>query len=91
MLFRSGITWQDWYRDFTPIKNISQIVGHTPSQNPQVIDGSRIAIAPDAGSLETGLEYHIAPDISYNFNIDTHLNHYMIIENGKIILHKNYD
>jgi hypothetical protein len=26
-----GITWVDWNSEFKPIKNISQIVGHTPA------------------------------------------------------------
>jgi len=86
-----GITWQDWNLEFRPHPQISQIVGHTPTQNPQIMDGNGSAIAPDKGTLETGLEYHLAPGVSYNFNIDTHLNHYMIIENGKITIHRNYD
>ena len=86
-----GITWLDWNLEFRPHPQISQIVGHTPTQNPQIMDGNGSAIAPDKGTLETGLEYHLAPGVSYNFNLDTHLNHYMIIENGKITIHRNYD
>lgn len=86
-----GITWQDWNLEFRPHPQISQIVGHTPTRNPQVMNGSGSAIAPDEGTLETGLVYNLAPGVSYNFNIDTHLNHYMIIENGKITIHTNYD
>lgn len=86
-----GITWQDWNMEFNPHPQISQIVGHTPTRNPQVMNGSGSTIAPDEGTLETGLVYNLAPGVSYNFNIDTHLNHYMIIENGKITIYTNYD
>ena len=88
---RGGINWLDWNMEFSPIAVMSQIVGHTPTQNPQIIDAEGNYIAPTEGSLETGLCYHIAPEVSYNINIDTHLNHYMIIENGKITIYTNYD
>lgn len=78
-----GIIWQDWNLEFEPLPRVSQIVGHTPTHNPQVIDHAGQAIAPDEGTLETGLSYHIKIGFNYNFNIDTHLNNYVIVENGK--------
>jgi hypothetical protein len=84
-----GITWQDWHREFRPFSNISQIVGHTPTHNPIIVDAAFNAIHPSEGALDTGLVYHIAPDVSYNINIDTHLNHFLTIENGKITIYKN--
>ena len=84
---RGGINWQDWNMEFSPIPVMSQIVGHTPLHNPCIIDAEGKGIAPTGGTLETGFYYHMAPEISYNINLDTHLNHYIVIENAKITIH----
>lgn len=32
-----GLVWNDWKRDFKPIENVNQIVGHTPDRTPRNI------------------------------------------------------
>lgn len=35
-----GITWCDFYREFSPIRGVKQIFGHTPSEEPRERDGN---------------------------------------------------
>ena len=63
-----GLNWLDWNEEFTPIKGINQIVGHTPNRAPTwkytTQDDVRIKTAP-----------HVVPkfraDVSYNLCLDS--------------------
>jgi hypothetical protein len=82
-----GITWLDWFGEFEPVTSISQIVGHTPVSHPQVVDELRTRVIPDE-SLPALDRYTLKPDKSYNINLDTHLEHYITIENNELLVHK---
>lgn len=81
-----GINWVDW-DTFAPIKGINQIVGHSIHKIPQVlvqkIGGSfvkqDVTKYYDIRSKCASFEDSYVTSISYN--IDTHLNHYAVIEN----------
>lgn len=82
-----GITWLDWHSEFQPVASISQIVGHSPVSHPQIIDELFTRVFPDE-SLPSLDRYILKPDKSYNINIDTHLEHYITIENNELLVHK---
>jgi hypothetical protein len=82
-----GINWLDWRHEYVPVKKLSQIVGHTPLSVPSVIDEFRASIAPDE-VLPSLDRYKLKPKKSYNINLDTHLEHYITIENNEILIHK---
>jgi len=82
-----GITWLDWYDEFEPVASISQIVGHTPVSHPQIVDELRTRVIPDE-SLPALDRYILKPNKSYNINLDTHLEHYITIENNELLIHK---
>lgn len=82
-----GITWLDWRYEFSPVASISQIVGHTPLSVPEVIDELRTTIIPDA-VLPSLDRYILQPNKSYNINLDTHLEHYITLENNELLIHK---
>jgi hypothetical protein len=69
-----GITWQD-QREFTPLKGWNQIVGHTPQRNGQ----------PTAYNIKDK-DRNI---ISRNLFLDTHSQHYAILENNNLTIHEN--
>ena len=82
-----GITWLDWRYEFMPVPSISQIVGHTPLSMPEIIDELRTSVAPSE-VLPSLNRYILQPDKSYNINIDTHLEHYITLENNELLIHK---
>jgi hypothetical protein len=82
-----GITWMDWRYEYEPIPTLSQIVGHTPLATPEVLDAYRTTIAPDSDVVSIS-KYILKPGTSYNINIDTHLDHYITIENNELLIHK---
>jgi hypothetical protein len=82
-----GINWLDWTREYVPVKKLSQIVGHTPLSVPVVIDEYKSTITPDE-VLPSLNRYKLKPKKSYNINLDTHLEHYITIENNEILIHK---
>jgi hypothetical protein len=82
-----GITWLDWRREFLPIDSISQIVGHSPVSRPEIIDELHARVIPDE-SLPSLDRYILRPGKSYNINLDTHLEHYITIENNELLIHK---
>lgn len=87
-----GVTWLDWYAEFSPIKGISQIVGHTPLQgNPMIIDDKSKIILPDTAVDGIDyLRYTLKPNKTFNINMDTHLNNYAILADGMLEVHQ-YD
>lgn len=82
-----GITWLDWRCEFQPIYSISQIVGHSPVNYPQIVDELFTTILPDE-SLPSLNRYMLKPSKSYNINIDTHLENYITLENNELLIHK---
>ncbi|MCB1066725.1 MAG: metallophosphoesterase [Simkania sp.] len=89
-----GITWQDFDMDFSPIEGVNQIVGHTPHTHVKVKllleDGEGI----DEGVIECYwdkylLDYEKVAKKSLNFALDTHRQHYVILEDGKVQVMKN--
>lgn len=79
----AGITWQDWYMDFKPIKGWSQIVGHTPSRDkkPKYNWRPKVKRPPDK-TIDEGVIYNIQSQETVNLNLDTHLNHFATLENN---------
>lgn len=67
------LDWMDLTRDGGPAKNVQQIVGHTPYKKPQSYLG---ASYEDLSSRTRG------------WNLDTHLHHYGIIEDGRLTVHE---
>lgn len=82
-----GITWLDWNYEFEPVAGLSQIVGHTPTTFPIVVDEFKTKIAPDE-TLPALDRYKIVQDKTYNINLDTHLENYITIENNELLIHK---
>lgn len=85
-----GITWQDFDLDFVPIEGVNQIVGHTPHSNVMVKfapegQGDSYVCAWD----EYLTVYEKDPKVSLNLDIDTHRQHYAILENGAVQIVKN--
>jgi hypothetical protein len=83
-----GIDWLDWSYEYAPVEGLSQIVGHTPRSRPQVIDELRTNVTPDE-VLPSLDRYILQPDKSYNINIDTHLEHYLTLENNELLIHQS--
>ncbi len=89
-----GITWQDFDMDFIPIEGVNQIVGHTPHPNVKVkflLDEGEEA---EEGVIECFwdkylLDYEKAPKKSLNFALDTHRQHYAVLEDGQVQVIKN--
>lgn len=85
-----GIVWQDWYNEFKSVKGYSQIVGHTTIRRvwygvdlePVVVDKDGYAL--DAQMMDNNEEvFVIRKGASFDCNIDTNLDHYMILEKEK--------
>ena len=82
-----GINWAD-FGNLAPISGINQIVGHTPHKVPEV----KIQKRGGSVCVKTIFEYYdhleLSPSckdpLSINYDLDTHSNHYMIIEDGKV-------
>jgi predicted phosphodiesterase len=82
-----GINWAD-FSNLSPINGINQIVGHTIHKVPN------IKIQKRGGSVcaKTIFEYYehqeYSPSckdpLSINYALDTHLNHYMVVDDGKV-------
>lgn len=64
-----GVIWLDWNREFVPIEGLNQIVGHTPG------DDVRTKVLRDKSDDEKKR----GSVISMNYNIDTHLNHVLLV------------
>jgi predicted phosphodiesterase len=80
-----GITWMDW-KNFAPIKGINQIVGHTPVFLPEFMIqlplGTVKRFSVEELCKKKNLKFDDATSI--NLDLDTHSNHYAIIEDGKV-------
>jgi predicted phosphodiesterase len=87
-----GMNWVDW-GSFSPIKGINQIVGHSIHRVPQVlvqkVGGGYVKqdvtehydLQGKIGSLDKSLDPRY---LSVSYDIDTHLNHYAVIEDGVV-------
>lgn len=79
-----GLTWCDFYREFMHINGLCQVVGHSPRQQPHIkIDGEFVAIPCEDRLYEI--------DGSWSLGLDTHLNHYAVIENKQLTIKKYSD
>lgn len=80
-----GITWGDW-TNFAPVNGINQIFGHTPHKIPEVL----IQKAGGGYTKRDVIKQSKYPIISkenilsVNYDLDTALGHYAVIEDGKI-------
>lgn len=81
-----GINWVD-FSSFAPIQGINQIVGHTPHRVPDV----KIQKQGGAISVKDIFEFYDhksfqppANPLSINYALDTHSDHYMVIEDGEV-------
>ncbi len=90
-----GLLWCDWTQEFSPIKGIHQIVGHTPQRSLKwvvVVEG-----ATQYGVLPMGDAMVENPNLnektSYNVCLDSHpgSQYYAIYENGSLKIHKTCD
>lgn len=72
-----GLVWNDT-REFVIIDGLSQIFGHTPSLKPRLITSS--------GIKELSDNEEIILDGSNNVCLDTHLNHYGILNGNKLTI-----
>ena len=81
-----GITWLDWNMEFTPVKGISQIVGHTPNIRPTMTDGESDIDAIEELAEKT--KHVLETKKCYNINIDTHLNHYAILDSDELTVYR---
>ena len=89
MVRYGGPVWCD-YRSFAPIKGINQIFGHTPQRIPSILTQNKF------GSINTfsARDYTNRRDsilknsTSINFCLDTHNQHYVIIENGQVEIYE---
>lgn len=90
MVKYGGITWNDSDIDMVPIPSVMQIFGHSPHPEPDVI----YTYKKDQNSVKRQqydlfhLNYNDPSLLSVNFNLDTHLHHYGIIEDGKLTIHE---
>lgn len=81
-----GITWLDWNMEFAPVKGLSQIVGHTPNIRPMMTDGESDVEAIEELSEKT--KHVLEAKKCYNINLDTHLNHYAILDNKELTIYR---
>jgi len=68
----SGPLWLRW-QQFEPILGINQVVGHTPGNEPRILE------VGDSGNQN---------DYSFNMNLDTANRYYAILQNNKLVAHK---
>lgn len=79
-----GITWGDW-SSFGPVKGINQIVGHTPHYIPEILIQRELGnITRHTADRFYSLPINMSKVTSINFALDTHSEHYAIIEDGVV-------
>lgn len=91
-----GITWQDW-RYFAPINGVNQIVGHTTSRLPRILIQKEGGAVSQKTILDHYQHERMVEEtnahrgttkpkriLSTNYNFDTGLNHYAVIEDGRV-------
>lgn len=84
-----GINWVD-FRNFAPIKGINQIFGHTPQGKfPTILLQKKHGTIKTFSALTIEQQKHnpFEGATSENYALDTHLDHYVIIEDGKVIIY----
>jgi len=80
-----GLTWSCW-SSFGPVKGINQVVGHTPHYIPEFL------VQSDSGSIKKYSAEKFNSErffgnkkvTSINLALDTHSEHYAIVEDGRI-------
>ena len=78
-----GINWVDW-DNFSPINGVNQIVGHSIRRVPQILVQYK-----GGGYIKQDVtEYYKNKSnketLSISYDLDTHLNHYAVIEDGVV-------
>lgn len=78
-----GINWVDW-DNFSPINGVNQIVGHSIRRVPQILVQYK-----GGGYIKQDVtEYYknksSKETLSISYDLDTHLNHYAVIEDGVV-------
>lgn len=83
---QGGITWLDWKHEFKPIKNINQIVGHTPLHEPEKYNNeARYTQIKNSKKIEL-----VQPILnSENWCFDTHSKHIGWWKDGEVSYEKN--
>ena len=78
-----GINWVDW-DNFSPINGVNQIVGHSIHRIPQIL----VQYKGGGYSKQDITEYYKKSSnketLSISYDLDTHLNHYGVIEDGVV-------
>lgn len=82
-----GINWVDW-RNFSPIKGVNQIVGHSIHKVPQILvqkEGGGYCKKDIIEHYQTQQIINVKQGIlSTSYGLDTASNHYMVIEDGEV-------
>jgi predicted phosphodiesterase len=78
-----GLNWCD-YREFIPIKNVNQIFFHTPLKEVLCKTMNPNGHISNWKTTDTYLEKSDIKFVSYNYDLDTHLKFYGILENKKL-------
>jgi hypothetical protein len=80
-----GINWVDW-TNFAPISGINQLVGHTPHKIPEILIQRSGGGYTKRDVIKQENYPPVPPNeiLSINYALDTHLNHYAVIEDGKV-------
>lgn len=78
-----GINWVDW-DNFSPINGVNQVVGHSIRRIPQILVQYK-----GGGYVKQDVTEHYKnknnkEKLSISYNLDTHLNHYGVIEDGVV-------
>lgn len=78
-----GINWVDW-DNFSPINGVNQIVGHSIHRIPQIL----VQYKGGGYSKQDITEYYKKSSnketLSISYDLDTHLNHYGVVEDGVV-------
>ena len=82
-----GITWQDFYYDFDPLPEISQVFGHSHTEEVAVIGKNWDRIWPSDNG-DGSVEFNMLFSETININLDTGLKHYMVIEDERITIYE---
>jgi hypothetical protein len=81
-----GINWCD-FSNLSPISGVNQIVGHTPHRIPDVKIqnmGGNISVRDIVEFYDVKAFPRTKNPLSINYALDTHSNHYMVVEDGEV-------
>ena len=84
-----GITWQGWRQEYSPFKEFSQIVGHTPLLKPTLMNFECEDYDPKYKDKKDSQIIKVTNGKTFNLCLDTHLKHYAILEDGTLTINKS--